>query len=96
MCAVPTLQRGATLQSHLSAQLFSILKLVLACYQAVAPLKQAFSCVGFHILCISSVACRGNFTTYLAGDHGAVVFCLHGGGYTGLTWSLVAKQLKQQ
>jgi protein phosphatase methylesterase 1 len=34
--------------------------------------------------------------TYQAGSSGAVVFCLHGGGYTGLTWSLVAKQLKQQ
>lgn len=41
-------------------------------------------------------ACRGTFTTYMAGSSGAVVFCLHGGGYTGLTWSLVAKQLKQQ
>jgi hypothetical protein len=40
--------------------------------------------------------CRGTFTTYMAGSSGAVVFCLHGGGYTGLTWSLVAKQLKQQ
>jgi protein phosphatase methylesterase 1 len=39
---------------------------------------------------------RGSFTTYQAGSAGAVVFCLHGGGYTGLTWSLVAKQLKQQ
>lgn len=39
---------------------------------------------------------RGTFTTYMAGSSGAVVYCLHGGGYTGLTWSLVATQLKQQ
>ena len=31
---------------------------------------------------------------YLAGTHGPVIFCLHGGGYSGLTWALLAKQLK--
>jgi protein phosphatase methylesterase 1 len=36
------------------------------------------------------------FNAYSAGSAGAVVLCLHGGGYTGLTWSLVAQQLKQQ
>jgi hypothetical protein len=45
---------------------------------------------------LCNVVCRGTFTTYMAGTAGAVVFCLHGGGYTGLTWSLVAQQLKQQ
>lgn len=33
---------------------------------------------------------------YTAGDKGAVVFCIHGGGYTSLTWSLVAQQLKDR
>eukprot|EP00879_Flechtneria_rotunda_P005408 GHRR01005699.1.p1 GENE.GHRR01005699.1~~GHRR01005699.1.p1 ORF type:complete len:437 (+),score=84.88 GHRR01005699.1:148-1311(+) len=39
---------------------------------------------------------RGAFNVYQAGSTGAVVFCLHGGGYTGLTWSLVARQLKDR
>ncbi|MEW5299451.1 MAG: hypothetical protein WDW36_002468 [Sanguina aurantia] len=39
---------------------------------------------------------RGSFNVYTAGDKGAVLLCLHGGGYTGLTWSLVAKQLKDR
>lgn len=37
---------------------------------------------------------RGSFAVYTAGSEGAVVLCLHGGGYTGLTWSLVAQRLK--
>ena len=37
---------------------------------------------------------RGTFRVYLAGDAGPVVFLLHGGGYTGLTWALVARELK--
>lgn len=36
------------------------------------------------------------FHVYKAGQAGAVVFCIHGGGYTGLTWSLVAKKLKDK
>lgn len=36
----------------------------------------------------------GVFNVYTAGTSGPVIFCLHGGGYTGLTWSLVAKNLK--
>ncbi|KAF8069435.1 protein phosphatase methylesterase 1 [Scenedesmus sp. PABB004] len=39
---------------------------------------------------------RGSFNVYTAGGEGAVVLCLHGGGYTGLTWSLVARQLKDR
>ncbi|WIA30381.1 hypothetical protein OEZ86_000467 [Tetradesmus obliquus] len=39
---------------------------------------------------------RGSFNVYTAGSSGAVVLCLHGGGYTGLTWSLVAKHLKDR
>eukprot|EP00878_Enallax_costatus_P021011 GHUV01022228.1.p1 GENE.GHUV01022228.1~~GHUV01022228.1.p1 ORF type:complete len:138 (+),score=11.03 GHUV01022228.1:249-662(+) len=39
---------------------------------------------------------RGSFNAYTAGSGNAVVFCLHGGGYTGLTWSLVARQLKDR
>lgn len=39
---------------------------------------------------------RGSFPVYTAGEKGAVVFCVHGGGYTGLTWSLVARQLKDR
>ena len=27
---------------------------------------------------------------YIAGQTGPVVFCLHGGGYTGLTWAVMA------
>ncbi len=33
---------------------------------------------------------------YLAGSKGAVLFCLHGGGYSGLTWALVAAALKAE
>mmetsp|Transcript_17995 Transcript_17995/g.32030 ORF Transcript_17995/g.32030 Transcript_17995/m.32030 type:complete len:382 (-) Transcript_17995:19-1164(-) len=36
----------------------------------------------------------GSFRVYTAGSSGPVVFCLHGGGYTGLTWALFAKRLK--
>ncbi|GBF94379.1 phosphatase methylesterase [Raphidocelis subcapitata] len=39
---------------------------------------------------------RGSFAVYTAGSTGAVVLCLHGGGYTGLTWSLVAQRLKDR
>eukprot|EP00882_Tetradesmus_deserticola_P021238 GHRQ01022991.1.p2 GENE.GHRQ01022991.1~~GHRQ01022991.1.p2 ORF type:complete len:137 (+),score=16.11 GHRQ01022991.1:380-790(+) len=42
------------------------------------------------------VAGRGSFNVYQAGSAGAVVLCLHGGGYTGLTWSLVAQHLKDR
>lgn len=37
---------------------------------------------------------QGTFRVYLAGTQGPVIFCLHGGGYSGLTWALLAKQLK--
>jgi len=33
---------------------------------------------------------------YLAGSKGAVLFCLHGGGYSGLSWALVAAALKAE
>ncbi|PNH04810.1 putative protein phosphatase methylesterase 1 [Tetrabaena socialis] len=36
----------------------------------------------------------GTVNVYLAGGSGPVVLCVHGGGYTGLTWSLVAAKLK--
>ena len=39
----------------------------------------------------------GKFNVYTAGPPtGPVVFCIHGGGYTGLTWSLVAQKLKDK
>lgn len=44
-----------------------------------------------------SIACpsRGaTFNVYLAGSTGPIVLCLHGGGYTGLTWAIMASQLK--
>ena len=31
---------------------------------------------------------------YTADSKGPVILCLHGGGYTALTWALLAKQLK--
>ncbi|KAJ7561347.1 hypothetical protein O6H91_03G024800 [Diphasiastrum complanatum] len=34
------------------------------------------------------------FRIYTAGNDGPVVFCLHGGGYSGLSFALVAKQMK--
>jgi len=37
---------------------------------------------------------EGSFRVYTAGTSGPVVFCLHGGGYTGLTWALFAAHLK--
>ena len=33
---------------------------------------------------------------YLAGAGPAVLFCVHGGGYCGLTWALVAAALKSE
>ena len=33
---------------------------------------------------------------YTAGSKGAVLFCLHGCGYTGLTWSLIAAAVKDR
>lgn len=39
---------------------------------------------------------HGTFNVYSAGTKGAVLFLLHGAGYTGLTWSLVAKSLKDK
>jgi hypothetical protein len=39
---------------------------------------------------------RGTFRVYTAGSEGPVVFCIHGGGYTGLTWSLMAAHLKDK
>eukprot|EP00232_Nephroselmis_pyriformis_P028452 CAMPEP_0182869002 /NCGR_PEP_ID=MMETSP0034_2-20130328/9658_1 /TAXON_ID=156128 /ORGANISM="Nephroselmis pyriformis, Strain CCMP717" /LENGTH=155 /DNA_ID=CAMNT_0025001437 /DNA_START=390 /DNA_END=854 /DNA_ORIENTATION=+ len=37
------------------------------------------------------------FRLYEAGPAGApVILCLHGGGYTGLTWGLVAQRLKDK
>jgi len=44
-----------------------------------------------------SIACpsRGaTFNVYLAGSTGPVILCLHGGGYTGLTWAIMASLLK--
>ena len=34
------------------------------------------------------------FNVYLSGDSGPVVLCLHGGGYTGLTWAPFATALQ--
>lgn len=43
------------------------------------------------------VASRGcTFNVYIAGDHGPVLFCLHGAGYTGLTFALVAEELSKE
>lgn len=36
------------------------------------------------------------FNVYVAGDHGPVVFCLHGAGYTGLTFALLAEELSKE
>jgi protein phosphatase methylesterase 1 len=38
----------------------------------------------------------GTWNVYTAGDSGPVVFCVHGGGYSGLTWSFVAKKLRDK
>lgn len=43
-----------------------------------------------------SVCCPSRnavFNVYIAGSQGPVILCLHGGGYTGLSWSLVAARL---
>ncbi|GMH32638.1 hypothetical protein BSKO_00472 [Bryopsis sp. KO-2023] len=39
---------------------------------------------------------NGTFRVYTAGSSGPVVLCLHGGGYTALTWSLAAQLLKDR
>ena len=36
------------------------------------------------------------FNVYVAGEKGPVVFCLHGAGYTGLTFALVAEELSTE
>ncbi|GAB4813324.1 hypothetical protein N2152v2_000370 [Parachlorella kessleri] len=37
---------------------------------------------------------RATLNVYQAGSSGPVVLCLHGGGYTGLSWALFAQHLK--
>ncbi|KAG0574750.1 hypothetical protein KC19_VG287800 [Ceratodon purpureus] len=37
-----------------------------------------------------------NFHVFLAGTEGPVVFCLHGGGYTGLSFALIAGKMKEK
>ncbi|KAL4854217.1 Protein phosphatase methylesterase 1 [Chlorella vulgaris] len=39
---------------------------------------------------------QATFNVYTAGSSGPVLLCLHGGGYTGLSWSLLAQQLKDR
>eukprot|EP01025_Chloroclados_australasicus_P032633 TRINITY_DN3306_c0_g2_i1.p1 TRINITY_DN3306_c0_g2~~TRINITY_DN3306_c0_g2_i1.p1 ORF type:complete len:384 (-),score=35.81 TRINITY_DN3306_c0_g2_i1:81-1115(-) len=39
---------------------------------------------------------RGKFKIYCAGCEGPVIYCVHGGGYTGLTWALLAQNLKHR
>ncbi|KAI5668905.1 hypothetical protein M9H77_18758 [Catharanthus roseus] len=36
------------------------------------------------------------FHVYMAGTEGPVVFCLHGGGYTGLSFALAASKIKEK
>ncbi|KAF0893212.1 hypothetical protein E2562_023232 [Oryza meyeriana var. granulata] len=36
------------------------------------------------------------FNVYMAGSEGPVVFCLHGGGYSGLSFALAASQIKEK
>ncbi|VVB08682.1 unnamed protein product [Arabis nemorensis] len=36
------------------------------------------------------------FHVYMAGTEGPVVFCLHGGGYSGLSFSIVASKIKEK
>uniref|UniRef100_A0A061R2D0 Protein phosphatase methylesterase 1 n=1 Tax=Tetraselmis sp. GSL018 TaxID=582737 RepID=A0A061R2D0_9CHLO len=38
----------------------------------------------------------GTFRVYTAGSVGPILFCIHGAGYTGLTWSLIASRLKKE
>ena len=55
-----------------------------------ARVAELYACGVVPCLSLSRSACR----VYLAGTTGPVVFCLHGGGYSGLTWALLAKPLK--
>ncbi len=44
-----------------------------------------------------AVARRGGaFNVYLAGTKGPIMLLVHGAGYTGLTWSLVAAALRDK
>uniref|UniRef100_A0A0D9W5D9 Protein phosphatase methylesterase 1 n=1 Tax=Leersia perrieri TaxID=77586 RepID=A0A0D9W5D9_9ORYZ len=36
------------------------------------------------------------FNVYMAGSNGPVVFCLHGGGYSGLSFALAASRIKEK
>eukprot|EP00959_Pyramimonas_sp_CCMP1952_P203729 4260287-Pyramimonas_sp.AAC.2 len=37
--------------------------------------------------CAGAISRWGSFQVYRAGNSGPVLFCLHGGGYTALTWA---------
>ncbi|XP_011620967.1 protein phosphatase methylesterase 1 isoform X1 [Amborella trichopoda] len=36
------------------------------------------------------------FHVYTAGTHGPIVFCIHGGGYSGLSFAIAARQMKEK
>lgn len=38
----------------------------------------------------------GRFNVYEAGSSGPVLLCIHGGGYTGMSWALFASKLKDR
>lgn len=39
---------------------------------------------------------KASFQVYTAGSSGPVLFCVHGGGYTGLSFSLIADAMKDR
>lgn len=47
-------------------------------------------------LCLGDGRRGGTFNVYCAGSSGPVVLAIHGAGYTGCTWSLVAANLKSK
>ena len=59
---------------------------------ASAPIRQRTTCRRVIQLNVSLCAAR----VYMAGSSGAVLFCLHGCGYTGLTWACVAAAVKDR
>lgn len=51
---------------------------------------------GPHLEDLLKLSCSACGRVYMAGSGSAVLFCLHGCGYTGLTWAAVAAAVKDR
>ena len=51
---------------------------------------------GSHLCTSLKTYCPCSRRIYTAGKEGPILLCLHGGGYTGLTWAPLAKRVKKR